>query len=167
MTSSVVTRLHLILRGKLNGRANRGEHALVIGDVLPCNIEGGAMVDRGSDDAALQSDRNVHALFDAHDLDRRMSLVMVAGHDDIEIASAGSEEQRIRREGADYINAFLLSALDAREQLFFFFAVTEQSVLARMRVDSADRDSGIVETGLFKVSWASLTTVYVLSGLML
>lgn len=151
--------LSLILRCQLDGGADGSQHAFVIGDVLTRDVEGCTVVNRRTNDSALQTNGDVHAFLDAHYLNWRMALVVIASYNNIEVAAASAEEECVRREWTNNVNAFLLRTLNAGLQLLFFFSVAEQSVLSGMRIDSAYGYARILKACFFNVSWASFTTV--------
>ena len=72
-------------------------HAALIGLAGACNVEGRAMIDRGPDER--QADRHVHARLEAQHLHGTRPLIVIHGHDQIEIIAPGPEKQRIGRQG--------------------------------------------------------------------
>src|ERR1017187_4675124 len=93
------------------------------------------MVHRGPDHR--KSDRDIHTGFNSEHLDRSVALVVIHGNHHIEIAALRQEEERVGRQWSNHIPSLLAAGSDCRCDLFSFFAVTEETVFSRMRIDSA------------------------------
>lgn len=114
----IVLPLHQILRCKFNGGTDSRQHAFIISNVFASDIKGSSVIHGCADNAAFQSNRDVHAFFNAHHLDWGMTLVVIAGYDDIEIAAARPEEECVRREWTNDVNALLPRTFNARSAAF-------------------------------------------------
>lgn len=91
VTISFIT-LNLRFGSKLNGRTDSSQHAFIVSDVFACDVKGRSMVYRGADNTAFETYCNVHTLFNTHNFDRCMSLVVITSNNDIKIATTGTEE---------------------------------------------------------------------------
>lgn len=70
-----------------------------------------------------------------------MTLIVVHGDDEIEVAAHRAEEGGVRRQRSSYIDVLTARALDRGDDLLLLLATSEQAVLAGVRVDPAHRDS--------------------------
>ena len=87
-----------------------------------------------------QADRDVDALVEPEHLDRAVALVVVHRDDEVEVAADGAEERGVGRQRALGVDAVGRRGRDGGLDLLRLLAAPEQAVLARVRVDAADRD---------------------------
>src|SRR5471032_1132579 len=133
-------------RGQFSALTQGFQQAALVGNALARDVERRAVVNRGADH--FQPHRHVDARLQAQHLDRPVALVVIHRHHQVEIATASAEEQRVSGQRAGHVQAALLQQLHRRDDLLFFFAVTEQAVLARVGVDAAHADARLGNTRL-------------------
>ena len=86
-------------------------------------------------------------------LDRAVALVVVHRHDQVVVAAAGEEEQRVGRQRARSRRCRRPARPRRRVDLLRLLAVAEQPVLAGVRVDAADADLRVRDAGATSASW--------------
>src|SRR5437870_777261 len=87
--------------GKLGREFYRRHHAGMFRDSLSCNVEGGAMIDRGANE--WQTQRYINRLAKRKTFNRNHSLIMIARNDTIELSMRGAQENCISRERSPHI----------------------------------------------------------------
>src|ERR1700722_1749429 len=97
----------------------RKHHAALVCLSSSCDVEGSAMIDRGTDYG--QTDSDIHAGFDTKHFDRAVPLVMVHCNDYIEVAAAGAEKQGVRREWSLHVPAASATGADGGLNFRFLF----------------------------------------------
>ncbi len=95
------------------------------------------MIDRGADDG--EADGDVDPPFEADQLQRDMSLIVVHGDHSIEFAALEAVEERIGRVGAACLEPLGLRGLNCRRDFIDLFAA-EQAALSGMGVQPGDSD---------------------------
>src|SRR6185312_7743741 len=121
------------------GEAHGGFHVGWIADVLPGNVECGAVVDRRADDGNTKG--NIDGGFEVDKLHGNVALVVIHGDDQIELAPQASYEDGVggvragdvdaQRAGFGHRRSDELGVLRAKD-----------AVLAGVGVESADADAG-------------------------
>src|SRR3990172_7535890 len=97
--------------GELGGQQDRLYHAAWIRGAGARDVEGGAVIDRGADDG--EADGDVDPPFEADQLQRDMSLIVVHGDHGIEFAALQAVEERIGRVRAAYLEPLGLPRLNS------------------------------------------------------
>lgn len=120
--------------------ANCGFHVTGIGDVFTCDVEGGAMVDRGANDG--DAERHINRGLEVEQLHGNVSLVVVHGHDQIMRAACGAEEDGVRGDGTFAVDAAGAAGFDCGLNELTVFGA-EESVLACVGIEAADGDAGM------------------------
>ena len=112
------------------------DQARGVGAILPGDVEGGAVIDRGADDR--QAERDVDGGSEGEQLHRNESLVMVAGHDRVELAARGADEDGVagNRARSRRCRSPRQRRDDRRDHAIVF--VAHQPVLAAVRVQAGD-----------------------------
>src|SRR5437660_12665176 len=75
-----------------------------------------------------------------------MTLVVIHGDYDVEVAALGEEEKCICGERTDDVPTAALTGFHSWTDLFGFLAAAKKTVLAGVGVDTADADSGFGDT---------------------
>ena len=105
---------------------------------LPGDIVGRAMIDRGTNDG--QAHRDIHPQFKFSHLERDVPLVMIHGHDPIEVAAFGAGENRIWGNGAADVPPTCPRLLYRWADLMNLF-IAEQPMLAGMGIEPRHRQT--------------------------
>ena len=97
-----------------------------------------------------QANGNIDPGFQPENFYRRVPLVVVHRHHNVEVAPRRAVEQRIGRERSHDLNPLLLGPQDSRNHLLLFLAVAKQAIFPRVRVNSADGDPGRSDARFFQ-----------------
>src|SRR5699024_9487576 len=127
------------------GLAHGFAHALGSDLARAGDVERRAVIDRCADDG--QSNGDVDSGIDAENLDGAVPLVVVHRDDEIVVSAAGEEEGSIGWQRPDGVDAGILEPGDCGSDLLRFFAVAEEAVLTSVRVDRADADMRLFQSG--------------------
>src|SRR4051794_14610450 len=127
------------MRSKSNGLIDGFEKTLFICHALSSDVECGSMIDRCTNHR--KSDRNVYTGFDPHDLNGAVALIVVHRDHQIEFAPLSAEEQRVGRQWSLGADPSRVNSKDRWLDFVLLFTVPEQTMLARMRVDTAHADA--------------------------
>ena len=114
------------------------DQARGIGAVLPGDVEGGAVIDGRADDR--QAERDVDGGSEGEQLHRNESLVMVAGHDRVELAAGGADEDGVAGDRAGHVEPLASQRGDDRRDHGVVLG-PHQAVLAAVRVEAGDGEA--------------------------
>src|SRR4051812_6184939 len=132
-------------RRKLGCLPQRLNQTALVSYALARDIEGCTMIDRSTDHR--QADRDVNTGLQSQYLDRAVALIMVHRNDHVVIATASQEKERVGRQRALHIPTSALTGLDGRRDFRCLLASAEEPVFTGMRVDGANADLWMDETG--------------------
>ena len=113
-------------------------HVDVVGPARAGEIEGSAVVDGSAVDR--QSERDVHRGVESDQLHGNVPLIVILGDDEVEGAAVGAVKNGVWRDRAVHVDTFRAGLRDGGRDLRLVL-VTEQAVLAAMRIDAGDRDA--------------------------
>ena len=125
--------------GQQGRDADRFPHSVRSCPSLPGNIEGGSVTGTGAHDRESESD--IHRSLKTDQLERNVSLIVIHRHDTVKLAGNRSLKQRIGRQRSDGIDADRLHSGHRRCDHCLFLR-PKQSLLARVRIQRAETDSG-------------------------
>src|SRR5215213_10873468 len=92
------------------GQGDGGDHARMLGDAAPRDVEGRAVIDRGAYEGEAQ--RDVDRLAEREALHGDHRLVMVTRNDRVELAARGAQKDRVRRVRTRRVDPQLAASLD-------------------------------------------------------
>ena len=111
------------------------------GRAMPLPAISGAVPWSGEVRTNGKPERQIHAVVERDQLERRQPLIVIHRHDRIELPVRGAIKQRVRRMRPADHNAASGGALHrGRDDPPLF--VAEQTAFARVRIQSRNRDSG-------------------------
>src|SRR5262249_23818668 len=93
-----------------------------------------------------QTDGDVHSRLDSKHLHRTVALIMIHRYDNVEVAPGRSKKKRIRRQRTLHIPATGLAGANGRLDFYLFFAMSEKTVLTRMRIDATNADARMLDS---------------------
>lgn len=117
----------------------RTDHAASVRLSLASYVECRTVVNRCAYDG--QAHGGVDTVLNAQHLDGAVALVVIHGYDKVKVTPDGAEKQRVCRQRARHIIPLGHGLRHCGSDLDRLLAVTEQAVLAGMRIDRADADA--------------------------
>src|SRR5215213_6928813 len=127
------------------GEVYRGAHARVVCLAGAGDVEGGAVVYAGAEER--QAHGNVDAGVETHELHGDVPLVVVLDHHDVEGASTGPHQDRVRRMGTGGLDALLPRLLDGGGYALGVLGA-EEAVLTGVGVQAGYGHSGVIDAQL-------------------
>lgn len=123
--------------------AQCSEHGAVIGDAAAGDVVGATVIGRGANDG--KADSGVHPVSKAGEFDRDETLIVIHGDDNIEFATAGTEENGVGGVWTGGIK--MLGGTDGWDDDVVFFGA-EGAGFAGVRVESAHCDARLRDAQL-------------------
>ena len=110
--------------------------------VLPCDIEGGAVTDRGADQGKAGQEGDCGS--ESEEFNDHQPLIVKHGENEVEFPFSGSNENGVGGNGPDDVDAASGTFLDRRGDLPGLLAA-EDSAFAGVRIERGDGDPGMAE----------------------
>ena len=112
------------------------EEAAGIGFGLPCDIEGGAVVDAGADDG--EAEGGIDGGVEGEGFEGDVALIVVHADDGVGAAASFREEGGIWRQGSGDADSSGGGGVDGWDDEAFLFLVSEEPVFSGVWVEPAD-----------------------------
>src|SRR5579871_944413 len=145
-SAMAITGIFSASRGETRGHPHRLLHAACVGGVASRDVEGRAVIDRRANDRNASG--NVDRAFEIEELHRNVALVVVHRDHQIVRAARRLQENRVGGMRSAARNARGARAIDGGANDAFVL-VAEESVLAGVRIQSADSDAWMRALQLF------------------
>lgn len=122
--------------GEGGGESEGVEETAWVGDALPCDVEGGAVVDAGADDG--EAEGCVDCGVEGEGFEGDVALIVVHADDGVGGAASGGDEAGVGGEGTGDIDAAGDGGLDGWGDDVFFLHFSEETVFTGVGVEAAD-----------------------------
>lgn len=127
----------VVFLSEAGGQAGGSEEAAGVGLTLPCDVEGGTVIDAGARHG--QAEGRVDGGIEGDHFDGNMPLIVVHANHRVVLFSSGRNERGIGWDRARDICTVRPSLLDRRHDRQLFFTPTEQPAFARVRIQATDQ----------------------------